>query len=94
MYNENLSKNGPLFREFWTLIPTHMGGTYPRILNVLCSLPPGRKHPNLGKHALPRNFFHEAKGLGTSETKMALFVIIANLRDVPPVHQFPRLSRL
>ena len=38
MLKENLPKKGPLFREFWTQKPTHMGGTYPYPQHVM--LPP------------------------------------------------------
>ena len=38
MFKENLPKKRPLFREFWTQKPTHMGGTYPYPQHVM--LPP------------------------------------------------------
>ena len=40
MFKETLPKKGPLFREFWTHKPTHMGGTYPYTKHVV-SRPPG-----------------------------------------------------
>ena len=38
---ENLPKKGPLFREFGTQKPTHMGGTYPYPQHVMYPPPPG-----------------------------------------------------
>ena len=35
LFKENLPKKGPLFREFWTQKPTHMGGTYPYPQHVM-----------------------------------------------------------
>ena len=40
MFKENLLKKGPLFREFWTQKPTHMGGTYPYPQHVMLPPPP------------------------------------------------------
>ena len=40
-FKENLPEKGPLFREFQTQKPTHMGGTYPYPQHVMLPLPPG-----------------------------------------------------
>ena len=45
-FKENLLKKGPLFREFWTQKPIHMGGTYQYPQCVM--LPPGNR-PNVIK---------------------------------------------
>ena len=44
MFKENLPKKGPLFREFWTQKPTHMGGTYPYPQHVMLPPPPREPH--------------------------------------------------
>ena len=40
MFKETLLKKRPLFRDFWTQKPTHMGGTYPYPQHVLLPPPP------------------------------------------------------
>ena len=40
MFKENLPKKGPLFREFWTQTPTHVGGTCSYPQHVMLPPPP------------------------------------------------------
>ena len=41
VFKENLPKKGPLFRDFWTPKPIHMGGTYRYPQHVMLPHPPG-----------------------------------------------------
>ena len=64
---ENLPKKGPLFREFWTQKPTHMGGTYPYPQHVMS--------PPLGfSRRMPKAVLARARGV------LVVFVYLAGLR--------------
>ena len=59
MFKENLPKKGRLFREFWTLKPTHIGGTYPYPQHVM--LPPPWDNTRLVDRCLTINYYKELR---------------------------------